>query len=173
MDDQGSSFSTELEVRVYTRQAGETGNEWQEAGQGPGIFHFDPGVEVMVRAQRIDNRTLRQLAADLKPLSSLRALVLAENRNVTDDGVAHLTELTQLRILNLSSCDITGEGLAHLKSLPHLAELNLSFCNRLTESALRPIKALTHLTYLDLQGTIKIKRGWIPRLERHGLTIRR
>jgi hypothetical protein len=50
MDDHGSSFSTELEVRVYTRPVGVTGNEWQEAGQGPGIFHFDPGVEVMVRA---------------------------------------------------------------------------------------------------------------------------
>jgi hypothetical protein len=55
-------------------------------------------------------------------------------------------------MLNLSSCDITGEGLAHLKALPHLNDLNLSYCNRLTESALAPIKALSHLTYLDFAG---------------------
>jgi len=36
---------------------------------------------------------------------------------------------------------------------------------------MRPLKALTRLTYLDLQGCVKVTHSAIVSLERRGLTI--
>lgn len=45
---------------------------------------------------------------------------------ITDDGLFHLSGLTEIRELYLQRTCIEGEGLAYLKELPHLEILNLS-----------------------------------------------
>ena len=44
---------------------------------------------------------------------------------VTDTGLAHLKGLTNLRELNLSSCEVTDAGLVHRKGLTKLNSLDL------------------------------------------------
>jgi hypothetical protein len=45
---------------------------------------------------------------------------------VTNDDLAGLEPLAQLRTLILADCRITDIGLYHLKALPHLARIDLS-----------------------------------------------
>ena len=43
-------------------------------------------------------------------------LSLSENRNVDDEGLEHLPDLPQLRVLNLSSVSLTNAGMESLRS---------------------------------------------------------
>jgi len=171
MNEQETSegFSTSLAVTVLTRTEGAP--DWQVFDHGPGVFHIPEGQETAIRIQNIGDDELEVLVEDLRTCHSLRLLNLSENRKVTDRGLTRLAALPWITGLNLSSCDLTSEGLAALTALPRLESLNLSFCNRLTDEALRQLRTLTRLSYLDLQGTPKIKQAAAKRLERRGLII--
>lgn len=165
-------FSSAFDIEVSIRPAGGQ-QDWQVFDHGPGIFHIPPSHEVMVRVRRMDDHLLRELVSELAGLPFLTALNLAENRNVTDTGLAHLHALTHLTSLNLSSCRITDSGLAHLCALPHLESLNLAYCNRLTDACLKHIRAMPRLRYLDLLGCLSITHAGLSRLGRRDLTIHR
>jgi len=166
-----SGFSTILPAIIFVRSTNSPGSEWQELDRGPGVFRFSHGQEVMLRIQHIGDRELLQLVEEIRACPAVKFLHLAENRKITDAGLARLSLLPQLTGLNLSSCDITYHGLAHLKDLPRLEYLNLSYCNRLGDSAIPTLKSLSGLTFLDLQGTIKITNKGLSQLKRRGLTI--
>lgn len=61
----------------------------------------------------------------LKVLTQLRELNLRHANNITDAGLAHLTALKHLQVLNLWFTDVTDAGLKHLKGLTELRTLNL------------------------------------------------
>ena len=48
---------------------------------------------------------------------------------ITDDDLAKIAQLDQLRKLNLSYTKISDLGLEHLRPLRHVTELNLSTAN--------------------------------------------
>lgn len=168
-----NTFSTRLEILVYTHPVGAPANEWHHLEDGPGFFTIPEGQEGSVRLRYGDDAKLAELAEDLRGCKAVRSLILAENRNISDSGLKVLAALTQLTMLNLSSCDITNQGLEHLSGLTRLNWLDLSYCNRLTDPALKLVKSLTNLTYLNLQGCSKMTNGGLARARRANLTIKK
>jgi hypothetical protein len=171
-------FSSRFEVVVYTRPAADPPEDWREEDwreldRGPGYFTLPVGQVASVRIQGVDDGELRALAQELVGCTGVRELGLAENRKVTDAGIASLTALPQVVSLNLSSCSLTNEGLATLSGLRPLVRLNLSYCNRITDPGIKLLKSLPNLRYIDLQGCVKITNGSIAQIRRKNLVIHR
>ena len=58
-------------------------------------------------------------------VATLSRVISVLNTNVTDEGLKHLKNLKNLRILMLSDTQVTDAGLEHLKQLPNLREVHL------------------------------------------------
>ncbi len=71
---------------------------------------------------------------------------------VGDDGLAHLSNLSQLEQLVLSDTQITDEGLAHLSGLTNLKSLYL-FQTRITDAGLAHLEGLQSLEILRAART--------------------
>jgi len=141
--------------------------------RGPGYFHIPPGHEVRVRLKSADDHDLRILIEELEGVKAVTSLDLSENRKITDAGISRLKNLPHLRDLNLSSCDITRKAIEYLIELPKLEALNLSYCNRLDDSVVKSLNALSGLVYLDIQACMQMTRAGVNRLQRRGLEIHR
>jgi len=76
----------------------------------------------------------------LKKITTLLALNIGQNKNVTDVDVAHLKSLTNLRGLNLSAAKITDAGLTHLRVLKRLEKLDLSLISTITPAGVRELR---------------------------------
>ncbi len=75
--------------------------------------------------------TVRNLVfnEDLQTISQavgLEELTLEQPGYITNDGLRHLSGLTQLRRLSLRHADITDDGLYYLEDLPNLSTLDLT-----------------------------------------------
>ncbi|HEX9011905.1 MAG TPA: leucine-rich repeat domain-containing protein, partial [Anaerolineaceae bacterium] len=121
----------------------------------------------------IDDSVLEALVGEILGCPAVLELGLAENRRVTDAGIACLAQAPRLISLNLSSCGLTNTGLESLSGLKQLVRLNLSYCNRITDAGVRLLKGLAGLRYLDLQGCVKVTNGSIAQIRRPTLTIHR
>lgn len=94
----------------------------------------------------------------LARMPQLRALNLAktgfEPRRVSDAGLAELTKLKRLEMLNLSGNAMRDDGLKHLQSLPHLTDLNLSrvWITDAGLSHLAGVRSLRRLVLLFSEG---------------------
>jgi hypothetical protein len=170
---ENSTFSSELPVIVFTRPADQPDLDWQEIDRGPGYFNIAPGLDVAIKIKSINDQVLGQLVEELKPVEALRYLDLAENRNITNEGLVKLKNLPQLTALNLSSCSITNRGIRHLTDLVNLSRLNLSYCNKLDDPALKTFESMRALTYVDLQGCLGFTKGGLARVRRRSLEIYR
>jgi hypothetical protein len=169
-------FSSRFAVVVYTRPAGDPPEvwreeDWQELDRGPGYFTIPVGQVVSVRIHGIDDDTLEELVEEIAACSVVLEVGLAENRNVTDAGIACLAGLHQVVSFNLSSCSLTSAGMETLAGIRQLVRLNLSYCNRITDPGIKLINALPNLRYIDLQGCVKITNGGVSHIRRRGLTI--
>ncbi len=162
-------FSTSLPILLLARPAGE--RDWQEFDRGPGYFTLPAELEAGVKIKTINDGELKTLVEDICGLSSLRMLDLAENRNITDEGLKWLKLLSQLTELNLSSCDVTHQGLEYLAGIPRLKRLNLAYCGRINAQAVKAFKRMDKLEYLDLLGCLNFNRSGVTKIERKGLEI--
>jgi CheY-like chemotaxis protein len=141
----------------------ETLLEWPRVQRGQKLDLFDSPV------------TDRDLASLVQGLGTLRFLSLA-NTEVTDEGLAHVAQLTdleelhldhtavsdagirllvglhRLRILDLKGTQVTDAGLAHLRSLTALQGLYLTR-TAVTNEGLRHLAALRDLRILILWET--------------------
>ena len=73
---------------------------------------------------------------------------------VTDDVLAYLPSMPNLRVLDLTDCSgISDTGLGYLQRLQRLQRLDLSYCAGLTDKALVPVAALESLQELSLAST--------------------
>ena len=174
MEIESYRLETGLDIGLYTIPCEEISPRWlnwQEYDRGPGIFHIPGNLFLGVRAQGLNDDTLKQLVEELAPVSGLRYLHLAENRGISNNGAAYLAKLKQLRCLNIGACDINSQGMSFLSSLTNLTYLNLSYCNRINEKMAPFVQKIPHLEYLDLQGCIKINTGGLKKFEKKGLTI--
>jgi hypothetical protein len=171
LDTNECGFTTTLPVWVLCRPHRAVGTDWREVDQGPGVIRLPQGEEASLRIKNLDDDLLAQLVHEIKGCAAITGLNLSENRNITDEGLAHLVFLPQLTYLNLSSCALTNHGFLHLLALPLLQYLDLSYCNRITDTGVKQLKALCNLAYLNLQGCVKVSNGSISKLRRNGLTI--
>ena len=91
---------------------------------------------------------------------------------LTDTGLDHVAQLTQLTSLVLCGCDkITDTGLQHVAQLTQLTSLDLSFCKKITNAGLENVAKLLQLTSLDYSRSLTARttcftvtrsrlRGW-------------
>jgi hypothetical protein len=165
-----SRFSSTLPIFVLIRPEG-SGLDWQDLDRGPGYFEIPADFEVRIRLKSSNDEDIRILVQELEEVQALRFLDLAENRNVTNVGMARLKSLRQLTGMNLSSCTISNNGLVSLRQLPYLAYLDLSYCNRLEDNALKTLEAMRSLTYVSLLGCLRISMGGLARVRRKNLEI--
>ncbi|MHC4406881.1 MAG: leucine-rich repeat domain-containing protein [Planctomycetota bacterium] len=86
-------------------------------------------LEILGRLHGLEYLSLQTISdndlAHLKGLKNLKTLYLAGTQ-ITDAGLGHLKTLSNLEALNLSNTLITGAGLKHLESLVRLRDLQLS-----------------------------------------------
>jgi Leucine-rich repeat (LRR) protein len=97
----------------------------------------------------------------LSDLTQLRELEL-ENTDITDVEMKSLAALSNLQVLNLAGCNITDEGLQHLKTLIDLQSLNLNR-TKIRGAGLASITSLSKLETLSLQET-ELQASEIPSL---------
>jgi hypothetical protein len=167
------SFSTKLEVLIFTRPVSNPPADWQEFDRGPGIFHLPDGQQTGVRLRNVGDVELEEFVEEAGDLQSLVMLNLSENRAITDESLPLLKKLPHLAILNLSSCGITSTGLDNLAGLTHLTDLDLSYCNRINDLGLKKLKVLVNLKSLNLQGCVKVSNAGSAHLRRPGLVIKK
>jgi hypothetical protein len=164
-------FSTSLPITLYRFDltAGEV--PWQYYDEGPGYFNLEPGIEFGVQTKYFTDQQLGDLVNDLIGCRQIVYLNLSENRKITDEGILALPMLSNLKNLNLSSCDITNKALVTVANLGLLESLNLSYSTRITDVGLKPLSGLRNLTYLDLQGCPKITHAGVNRISAKNLKI--
>ena len=95
--------------------------------------------------------------ARLEGLDQLRQLNLAATP-FTDAGLTHLRGLTELRGLNLAGTRITDAGLANLSGLTNLEELGLA-ATGVTDAGLAHLMGLKRLARVNLFGTKVTEAG--------------
>jgi hypothetical protein len=95
--------------------------------------------------------------AAIADLSDLRMLNLS-NSGVDDESIAVVAELSQLRTLDLSMTSVTDAGLGHVGAATSLRRLRLNH-TAVTDQGLESLAALTNLQTLDVEGTSVTEAG--------------
>ena len=85
-------------------------------------------------------------------LTQLKRLNLCWGLQITDEGLANLKGLRQLECLDLGLCQVSDIGLSHISGLTRLEELNLAQ-TEVTDAGLKHLQGLTQLKSLDLSFT--------------------
>ena len=119
-----------------------------------------PPVHDKQQLQAIEQ--LKRLRADIgyegtgasRTVSSVSLRGEYDARTATDDDLASLLGLPDLRKLDLSRNPISDAGLVHLKALSNLEDVNLSY-TPVTDDGLEHLKGLTSLRVLWLRGARK------------------
>jgi hypothetical protein len=108
-----------------------------------------------------------EVARHFAGLPSLTTLSL-ENSEVTNDGLAFLEHLPQLKVLSLRRCsNLDDDGLVHLEHVPNLERLLLLY-TRTTNDGLKHLTHLDQLKVLDLRGCMQVGDAGLEHLT--GLT---
>jgi hypothetical protein len=71
--------------------------------------------------------------------------------NITNGGLRHIAQLTELEVLNLDSREISDDGLCHLRKLKKLKSLDV-FSGRVTDTGCGHIATIQSLESLELCG---------------------
>jgi len=103
--------------------------------------------------------------AHLKGLHSLQRLQMSCIVKVTDEGLANLAGLSELRSLYLGFSEITDRGLVHLKRLQNLEKLAFSTIKaNITDAGLEHLKGLNRLRELRL-GAARVTEAGVTELQ--------
>jgi len=111
-------------------------------------------LDVVVGVDLVDDLTdegIGRVVRRLKSLSSLERVNI-ESEKATDHCVTHLAELTQIRSLQLSYCQISDEGLRQISRMKNLRELTL-IDPKITDEGLVHLRGLQLLTSLSIGGS--------------------
>jgi len=139
-------------VRYGTKTISLRSPTWlEELFNDPGDAN-DPSVAIVVYWLRLDDARLPEEGLEhLSGLTNLSWLRLAGTR-ITDNELEQVKELTNVIDLNLSNTRVTDAGLEHLKRMTNLIDLDLRN-TRVTNAGLEHLKGLTNLEHLWLYGT--------------------
>lgn len=122
----------------------------EDAGLEEGLRDLrDPTHLTVVRVTDDGLKKLGELRG--KRAKNLRALTIHGWHRISDTGLAHLSELTDLTRLSIMNADrIDGSGLACLAKLTKLEELRLPGARRIKEANLAPVWKLPALEVFEL-----------------------
>ena len=131
---------------------------WVNNIRGPGLRHLAelPNLHYLfLKGTNYDGKCkfTEYSLKYLRDIRSLRKLRIWRQLPITDAGMPHLGNLTQLEGLNLYGHPITNAGLAHLKSLNSLKELDLRK-TKISSGALIHLKEIKSLEYLKLPSSV-------------------
>jgi predicted Ser/Thr protein kinase len=148
----------EVEIRIpgtwLCRPAADPeGTAWLPLTETPARVALEPDnvYQLRVRCQVRDEDLVG--LSSLGHLAAFTELSLADCRQVSDAGLAHLRPLVHLHGLDLRGCSrITGAGLAHLHALPRLRTVELAGCEHLTDAGMMHLGTLPELHRLGLHG---------------------
>ncbi|MBN2129568.1 MAG: hypothetical protein JW741_08725 [Sedimentisphaerales bacterium] len=112
----------------------------------PGMVHVGKitSLETLALSAGITDEGL----AHLENLTNLRRLS-ATNQGITDDGLAHLADMKQMQYLNLTNAQITDAGLVHLKRMARLKNLWL-YGTRVSERGFAHLEGMHDLEELNV-----------------------
>lgn len=108
-----------------------------------------PNLEELYLSGDIDDEGLEQIGN----LNKLKSLVLSYPDVSTDEGLKHLTTLTELESLKLEGDLLDQDGLKHLATLPNLKHLDVS-STRLQDAQVAQIAGMKNLQSLLLPSQI-------------------
>lgn len=114
----------------------------------------DKGLEALLgltelRDLRISRFNVYTCPAEWSPAARDDPRHKGGNAEISDDGLAIVSELTQLQCLEVVGCAITDKGLAHISPLQSLRELTLNAC-MITDDGLKHLAPLRQLERLYL-----------------------
>ena len=98
--------------------------------------------------------------AHLSKISTLADLDVSECANLSDDGLAHLAGMTQMKRLNLWREQITDAGAAHLAGMINMEWLNVDN-TQLTDAGLESFNNMKKLKFLHLGSTAVSDAGLV------------
>lgn len=107
---------------------------------------------------------IRKLGGSVQPVTGggIEVAFQLRGRNLTDAGLGHVANLSNVVSLNLRNTQITDKGLAHLRELKSLRHLHLEK-TRVGDKGAAQLKSLENLVYLNLYGT-KVTDRSLPTL---------
>jgi hypothetical protein len=111
-----------------------------------------PGLPVLQCLSLDESRVTGDGLAHLKRLQGVSRLVLSRCGGVTDAGLAHLRDVSELTFLELDGTPITDAGLRHLAGLPGLVWLQLEKA-AVGDAGLAHLKGSTRFRHLVLGDT--------------------
>lgn len=97
-----------------------------------------PVVRVDLRYYEVSDKELATFTELLQAFPRLTTLQLKSSK-ITDAGLAHLKNLSHLRVVALENAAVTDAGLMHLQTLTELQELSLKG-TKVTEAGLRDFR---------------------------------
>ena len=115
-------------------------------------FDNEFGKRPKDRSKAIGSQVTNEALSLLDDVRDVTSLLLASNPQLTDECLAHVDHLKQLRVLRLNQTNVTGSGLRHIQSLRNLEGLTLSD-TPLTDEGLVYLKGLSRLEWLRLGDT--------------------
>jgi internalin A len=140
---------------------------------GEPLRNFSPHIGKITSLQEIDrgfnpDPWTDEALAGIRTLTNMRRLDLGASQ-VTDAGLQYLGEMKELTWLWCAATPVTGSGLKHLAGLSKLKVLNLNE-SQVTDEGLAAIPSLPELTVLDLGKTKVTDAGLrylskLPKLE--------
>ncbi|MBZ0189556.1 MAG: hypothetical protein K8F91_25140 [Candidatus Obscuribacterales bacterium] len=113
------------------------------------------GTEVPSIAEK-ETDSDRQVIAEVRKAPNAEKIVF-DYYEMTDDSLAYLASMKQLKTLSLSFTRISDKGLAHLTGLP-LLDLSLVE-TAVTDQGLKELGKINSLRFLDLSATDITDRG--------------
>lgn len=145
-------------ARVSSRAAIEALPDDTQHVIGTGIV--DDDVPALLRLRHLETLELHAIfGSPLTPGQTLRPM-----HTLTDEGLARLASLKQLRVLHLGNqTEIGAAGLDMLAHLPHLEELVVQTCTA-DDEAFSVLSRMPHLAVLRLNGCTKIGEPTIARI---------
>lgn len=90
---------------------------------------------------------------ELKNIANLHTLFFERPDAVTDEGLAHLRPLRLKQLDLVQARNLTDAGIAHVSEIETLESLNLWYCEKLTNAAIADLKRLPKLKQIKLFGT--------------------
>lgn len=115
------------------------------------LRYLDFGGGWAVEDAAITDTGLRELSKLDLPL--LEHLDLGHCFSITDSGVAHISTMHSLTLINLFFCDrLTDASLLSLSQMPRLKDLGLMGCDGITDVGLLALVKQESLRWLDLRG---------------------
>ncbi len=112
--------------------------------------------EIDLSSSRISNQGVQHFSQ----LTNLEKINL-ENSLITDTAMEHLLGLKNLLSLDLGNTKITNKSIRQLVYFPQLRELYLSYCQFITLENVTEISQLQKLEILNLQNTLVNDEGLI------------